>query len=152
MNCNRPRYGTGVAYPSSSVLFTGQLPEFISSDVTLPCDANLDEIVERMNDELQLLIDGNDLTELDKKCFDFDPSEVKINELHQLEIDKICSLETTLNELVDTVEDLDIGSKIIEIDLDCLTPEAAPCAVGTNMYSLISILNILINEICLLKQ
>ena len=68
--CGKIRYGTGEAFPSSSVLFTGELPDFILSD-SLPCDADLDEVIEKMNNKIQILSDSNDFTELDKGCLDF---------------------------------------------------------------------------------
>lgn len=151
MNCGNQKYGTGQAFPSSSVLFTGTLPAFITPE-SISCDANLDEILFKMNAKLQLLLDGNDFKDLDKKCFDFNPLTVTAKELHQKEIDKICTLESQLSILMDEVDGLNIGSKLINIDLHCLTPQAAPCLVGNNTYSLISILNLLVNEICLLKN
>lgn len=151
MDCGRKRYGTGQIFPSSSVLFTGELPQFISAD-DVPCDANLDEIIKEMNDKLQDLLDSNDFTELDKKCLDFNPETVKAKELHQKEIDKICSIDAQLSQLIQDVDNLNIGSQHITIDLKCLKPEGDPCEISQDTYTLLSVLNILVNEICLLKQ
>lgn len=150
MNCNDSRYKCGEIYPSSCVLYTGDLPTFIVAD-SIPCDANIDDVIEQMNIKLSLLLDGNNLTAIDKKCLVFDPATVTIKGLHQVQITKICDLNSRLGTLELLVGNLNIGNELINIDLGCLAPQAAPCAQGTNLYSLVSILTVLKNEICTIK-
>lgn len=145
------KYTCGTILPSGCVLYTGNFPDFIDSE-NLDCDLNLDDILEQYGTQLDSILASLDFTGLDKKCYDFTPATVKAKELHQLHINKVCDLEDRLDDLETLVTELNIGSKLITIDLDCLTPAAAPCAQGTNTYSLLSILQILVNEICEIKS
>ena len=145
------KYTCGVPFPSGCITFTGELPTFISpSDV--PCDANLDSVIEKANEKIQRLLDENDLTGLDKKCYDFDPSNITIKDLHQKHIDLGCDHETRLTSIRTDFDNLDISAKIIDVDMGCLSPAIAACAQGSNLYSLLSVILTLKNEICSIKS
>lgn len=145
------KYTCGSTFPSGCVTYTADLPGFISED-DVSCDANLDEIFVKYGITVDALLDSNDFTGLDKKNFSFNPATVKAKELHQEEITKIFDLRTELDSLTTSFNNLNIGSKLITLNLGCLTPAAAPCAVASNTYTLISILQLLAAEICLLKN
>lgn len=137
-------------FPSGCVIFTGKIPSFIDPE-TIPCDPTLDEILEKVTDKVEDILDDIDLTGLDPKCFTFNPLTVKVKELEQEQIDKICENETRLTELEDALLNLNISSKLIEIDLGCLEPLASSCEEGENQYTLLAILLTLKSEICALK-
>ena len=145
------KYTCGQILPSGCIIYSGDFPQFIDEQ-SLECDLNLDEILKLHGEKIDQLLSSNDFTGLDEKCLDFNPSTIDAKTLHQLEINKICDLDTTLSSLVSTVENLNIGSKLITIDLACLTPVASPCSQGTNTYTLLSILQIFKNEICAIKS
>jgi hypothetical protein len=140
----------GDIFPSGCVLFTGTIPTFVDSE-SIDCDIMLDDFLEKVTDKIEDILADTDLTQLDEKCFTFNPETVTIKELHQEEIDKICENETRLTELEESLLNLNIGTKTMEVDLGCLAPLAAPCEQDTNIYTLLSILLTLKSEICSLK-
>lgn len=144
------KYTCGNMFPSGCVLFTGDAPEFIDPD-TFTCDANLDELLEKYGAEIDDIDDSIDLTAINVGCFTFNPATAKIKDFVQESINKTCSISTDLIALRNDFNALDIGTKLIDIDLGDLTPDGDPCAVATNTYTLISILNLFRDEIISLK-
>lgn len=145
------KYTCGNVFPSGCVLYTGQLPTFVDVE-SFPCDARLDDIIEAINDQVETILTGIDLTAIEPNCFTFDPANVTVKEFVQEAIDFICDHETRLDEVEDDLLNLDISTKVINLDLDCLTPAAAPCEQGTNDYTLLSILLTFRSEICAIKD
>jgi hypothetical protein len=145
------KYTCGQILPSGCVIYTGEFPDFIDEE-ELDCDLNLDEVLKLHGEKIDLLLAGNDFTQLDKKCLDFTPATVTAKQLHQVEINKICDLADQLEDLEALLTGLNIGAQLITIDLDCLTPVASPCAQGVNTYTLLSILQIFRAEICAIKD
>lgn len=143
------KYTCGVSLPSACVFFTGEFPSFIPAD-SVSCDANLDEILSKYGVEIEKLIDTTDLSGLDKGSYTFTSGKVK--DFAQETVDKIGDLETLLTSLQTSVQTLDVGAQLVTIDLKCLKPVASPCEVSNNTYSVLSVLNILVNEICLIKS
>ena len=143
------KYTCGVPLPTACLFFTGEFPSFIPAS-SVPCDANLDEILAKHFAETEKLIDSVDLSTVNKYNFTFTSNKVK--DFVQEAIVKIEELESLVNSLSLLITDLNVGAHTVEIDLKCIAPAAAPCAVGTNQYSLISVLNVLVNEICLIKS
>ncbi len=144
-------YTCGNVFPSGCVLNTAELPTFIDAD-EFPCDASIDDMIEAMNAKIEDLLDGTDLTQVDPMCFDFDPEDVTVKEFVQETVEKICDHETRLSDVEDDLVDLDISIKTLTLDLDCLTPAAAPCEQGTDTYTLLSILLTFRSEICAIKD
>jgi len=144
------KYNCGNVIPSSCVPFTGKDLTFLSEeDLELfPCDANINDVIFYIDKYLKVLVDGNNFTELDKDCFDFDPLTIDAKGLHQLEITKICLLEGRVTAVEDQLADLNIGAETLVIDLLCLTPDAEACAVATNTYTLQSILQLFVAKLC----
>lgn len=144
-------YTCGQIFPSGCVIYTGDLPNFIP-EASIDCEASLSVILEKFGDKVDFILTGTDLTQIDKKCFDFDPSLITIKELEQLQIDKICEHETEISAIQTELDNLDIAGSIIQIDLGCLADEAAPCEEGEDSYTLISILTTFKNAICDLRD
>jgi len=139
----------GPTLPSTCMFYTGPDLTFVSEDDQLDCDATIDDIIVKIDEALKILIDGNDLTELDKQCLDFDPATITPAQLHQIEINKICENTAAILAVQEQINTLDIGTEIITIDLpDCLEAGAAPCAAGINQYQLINLLILFANMLC----
>jgi len=151
MTCDTQKYQCGLIIPSSCVPFTGKDLTCISDPSLLSCDANMNDVIGLIDGVVKTLVDGNNLTELNIRCFSFNPDTITPAQLHQLEIDKICGIESSLTTLTDQVNDLNIGTMQIAIDLQCLTAGAAPCLTPPNLYPLIAVLNTMVSEICALK-
>lgn len=151
MNCDQQKYNCGLVIPSSCVPYTGTDLTFLSSPTLLSCNANINDVIGLMDTALHTLIVGNTLTGLNPRCLIFNPAVITPAGLHQVEIDKICGLDASLTTLTTQVNNLNVGSMQIAINLQCLTPAASPCLTPPNFYSLLSILNVMISEICALK-
>lgn len=145
------KFTCGDTFPSGCIIYTGNLPAFIPAS-TISCDASVDEVLEKYGEAIDGILDNIDLTGLDPKCFDFEPNTIKLRELEQLQINKICDHEDRISTLETDLGNLDIGDHLIEMDLLCLASDAAPCQTLPNIYTLQSILNVLLQEVCLLKQ
>lgn len=139
INCNDPRKKCGEIISSSCASFTGRQPAFVE-DVDFPCDVNVTDIIDLTTAEVDKIDDEIDLTALNVRCLDFAPATVKVKELHQIEIDKICALDSVLTTLQDTVNNLDIGAELVTVDLGAMTPITNPCSVATNKYTLFYVL------------
>lgn len=145
------KYTCGNIFPSGCIIYTGRVPTFGDQDL-FECDPRLDDIVDAIIEEVETILVGIDLTDIDPKCYEFDTRNVTIKEFVQETIDTVCNHETRIETLEGQLEDLDISDLEIEIDLDCLTPLAAPCEQGTNTYTLLSLLSLFKSEICAIKD
>jgi hypothetical protein len=145
------KYTCGDTFPSGCVLYSGEFPDFIDSE-EFNCVLNLDRIMELYGGKIDSILSDINLTTLSTQGLSFNPATVTVKELHQVEINKLANLESRLATIESAVGNLNIGSKLITINLDCLTPQAAPCAQGTNTYTLLSILQIFRAEICAIKN
>ena len=144
-----PKCNCGQILPSSCVPFSGKDLTFVTEDNQLECDASIDDVIFKIDAALKKLIDGNDLTGLDKECLEFDPATITPAALHQFEITQICLNKASIEALQTQFNNLNIGTSIITIDLpDCLEADAAPCAVGVNEYQLINLLILFANMLC----
>lgn len=135
INCNDPRKTCGEIVSTSCSPFVGRKPDFVA-DEDFPCDVNATDIIDLTTAEVDRINSDNDLTELNKRCLDFVPATVKNKELHQVEIDKICALDSTVTALQDTINDLNIGAELVQVDLGDMTPAPNPCSPGTDLYTL----------------
>lgn len=142
------KYKAGII-PSTSISYQGKDLTFVND---LDCDANLNEVIDRIDLSLKKLLEINDLSTLNARNLQFAPATVSNIEVLQALIDQEYTQQTALNTLTATINNFDISSKLIEIDLGDLTPDAAPCAQGENVYSLISLLNLFASEISSLKN
>lgn len=144
-------YTCGTIIPSGCVPYTGSDLTCLINPATLPCDASMNDVVFQLDAAIKTLQNSNNFTTLNPLCLTFDPATVTAVQLHQLEITNICGLQASLTALQTIVDNLNIGNELIDINLQCLTPSAAPCLVPPSSYSLLSILNVIISEVCALK-
>lgn len=144
------KYNCGTIVASSCVPYSGSQLTFLTTVEleAFPCNANINDVVFYIDKYVKKLADGNDFTELDKDCLEFDPATVTAKDLHQIEITEICLLKGIVDGLQEQLNDLNIGAEVIEIDLGCMTPNAAPCALDTNTYQLLTILQLFRDKIC----
>lgn len=149
-DCKDGRLTCGVVVPSSCVPFTGDLPDFFVEPAG--CSTlNVNDVFEQYGDKLDLLLIQNDVTGLNKRCLGYDAANVTIKKLHQAEIDAICSLDSRVGTLETDVNNHLIGADLVTLDLKCFKSSNAACAVTTDTYTLLSILNILVVELCAAK-
>jgi hypothetical protein len=139
----------GQTISSSCSFYVGPDLTFVTPEDQVKCDSTVTDVIIKIDKYLKILVDGNNLTDLDKDCLDFDPATVTPAELHQIEITAICVNKGNIESLQEQFETLNIGIETIEIDLPaCLKPLAAPCEVGTNTYQLITLLTLFANMLC----
>lgn len=146
-----PKYNCGSILPSSCIPFTGKDLTILVAPDELACDANLNDVIEKLDKAVKKLMASNDFTSLEpvEDCFEFDPATVTAAQLHAQEIEKLCIHEGQITALQEQLNDLNIGNEIVTIALpSCLQPLAAPCAVGINEYQLISLLMLFANKLC----
>lgn len=149
--CDTSKYKCGNIVPSSCVPYTGPDLTILADPTTLACNANINDVFTIFDTTVKGILTGIDLTGLNPRCLTFTPATVTMAQLSQVQIDKICSLDSQVTTLTTLINDLDIGSEQITIDLLCLTPAAAACQTAANTYSLLAVLNTMLNEICALK-
>lgn len=148
-NCGDKRYNCGPTIPSACVPFTGKKLTFISEDTEFPCNPNINDVIFQVDKALKKLVDGNDLTGLDKGCLTFDPATITPAGLHQIEVNEICILKGIVTSLQEQINTLNIGVQEVSIILPgCLSGAAAPCASAPNRYQLIVLLNLFANKLC----
>lgn len=147
IDCKDNRSTCGQTMSSACVWYTGQFPKFINQD-NITCKVNLNDLIKLHGDRIDKLIEDTDVKSLDPRCLGYDTSDITPKKLDDIQNAAICDLKEKVTHLLSEVDDLDIGSKLITIDLKCLAPNGAACEVAPNTYSLISILNILIDKLC----
>lgn len=127
--------------------YTGKQHECLGE---FECDVNLDEYLEKVGDAICALQSAVDIHTLQSTCITL-PNPKTIVGSFQAINDKVCALQAIITALQTQVANINIANNLINIDLKCLSAAAAPCAVATNQYSLISILNLLVTQICAIK-
>lgn len=150
-DCKDSKYNCGTVIPSTCVVYTGKLPKFFEKK-ELCSILNINDVFEQYGEKLDLLLEQNDVKTLDKKCLGYDPATITIKKLHQIEINEICGLKAKVETLEDLLANLNIGEQLLTIDLKCFKAENLPCQVENDVYTLLSILNIIITELCLMKE
>lgn len=142
------KYPCAAIVASSCVPFSGKKPKFLTED--LECDANLNDVVDVIGDAIDDLKKAVDVSLHSAPCLSLTSPKTAANVL-QAHADKLCALAATIQSLQTQVAAADVANELITINLGCLAPAAAPCQVGTNNYTLISILTLFKNEICAIK-
>lgn len=149
--CDTSKYNCGTIITSSCVPYTGPDLTILEDPTSLVCNANINDVFTIFDTTIKEILVGSDLTGLNPRCLTFVPDTVTVAGLFQVQTDKICSLDAQVTTLTNLINNLNIGSEPITINLLCLTPAAAPCESPANTYTLLAILNTLVNEICALK-
>lgn len=153
MSCDDSKYGgCGTIISSKCIPYQGSVLTIIPTNLPspLPCNANLNDVISLFDTTLKKLMDGDNLTTLNVRCLSFNPATVTPVQLHQIEIDTICALQSSLTALTTQVNTLNIASMPIAINLQCMAPAAAPCLSPAGTYTLIAVLNAMVNKICAL--
>lgn len=145
---DKKKYNCGQIVPSSCVPFTGKDLTFVTDEDQLTCDANINDVIEKIDAALKVLVDANNFSTLVKNCLDFDPATVTAVELHQLEINTLCLHKGQIESLQTQFNEWNIGTEVLGINLGCLTPAAADCAVAANQYQLIALLQLFAAKLC----
>ena len=152
-NCrkNKPKHNCGIRTPATCVFYNLELPEISKLKVLEDC-ITIEETTEDIYNILDFIIDDIDTSELGKKCLDYKKSKNKYRPdkeiilvkdvLLKLE-DVICELKDKDSNNCDTIDKCFVD----KLDFKCLID---PC--NDNINSLSQLLQILINEICDLKQ
>lgn len=144
------KFTCGSSFPSGCIIYTGNLPSFITPD-SVDCDASLDDILNKFGSKIDNILANIDLTAIDRKCLDFDHNTITVKGLHQIEINKLCDHETRITDLETVLSSVNIGTQPIVIDLQCLTTAAIPCSTAANTYPLVAVLTSMIAKICSLQ-
>lgn len=145
------KYTCGSIIPSSCVPYTGKDLKFLALNDQPACDANINEVFDKIGNEIFDINTAIDVTNFNVFCLTGLPSTKTIVNITQANTEKICGIEAQLQALSSQFADLSIGSEQITLNLGCLAAAAAPCQVSTNTYSLVSVLTLLVNEICAIK-
>jgi hypothetical protein len=145
------RNSCGVIVPTSCTQFTGKDLAFLTTDDQPDCDASMDDVIDLISVAIKNIQDAINVTNLNNQCLTDVPIDVDVKGLFQIHTNKICSLDAALTALTTIVNAWNVSTQLVTIDLQCLSASAAPCQVGTNTYSLISILNLFRSEICTIK-
>lgn len=144
------KYTCGTIVPSSCVPFQGKDLKFLSVEEQPACDANIDEVFDKISIAIDNLQQATDMATQTLTCGTL-PTTKTVKTVLQAHADKICALNAIVTTLQNTLAGLDIANELITINLGCLAAGAAPCQEGANTYSLISILTLFKNEICAIK-
>lgn len=146
------KHTCGTIIPSSCVPYTGKDLKFLSTEDQPACDANIDEVIEKISIAIDTLQDATDVTDYDLDCVEHPVGNKTIVTISQAQNEKICALQAQLTALQSQFAAYDIGTEQITVDLGCLASAAAPCQVSTNTYTLASIITLFANEICAIKD
>lgn len=144
------KFKCGSIIPSSCVPFTGKDLSFLIEEEQIACDANMNDVVEKISDAIKDIEESIDLSEHTSSCMDFD-QPLLVKEVLQEHDDKLCEVDAAIATLQGQFDGLNIANEQITIDLGCLASAASPCQVATNTYTLIAILNLFRSEICAIK-
>lgn len=145
------RYSCGNIVPSQCVPYTGPDLAFLSTDDQPACDANVDDVFALISTAILNIQTAINLTNLNNQCLTGVPTDVDVKGFFQIQTNKICAMDAALTALTTIVNNTNIANDLLTIDLQCLSTAAAPCQVGTNTYSLISLMNLFRSEICTIK-
>jgi len=145
----------GFNVPSGSVLYTGAMLQILQNStnpIALPCNGNLNQVINFFDQAVNNLLIQNNLTGLTEGNLTFDPATITINGLHQIEINAISANIAAIEAIQGQIAALNAGTLPITINMQCLAAGAAPCETVPNTFILSSVLNSIITEICAIKS
>ena len=159
MAINKAKYTCGSIIPSSCVPYTGNqelsiLPYIFPTEETpeLPCNANINDVLDLFDTAIDTLVIYTDLTELVPGDIDFDPATVTTGELFTLILEAVETNDAEIASVAEQLSDFSVEDALIGIDLGELAPAAAACAAGVNSYPLLNILILFVNKIIELEE
>lgn len=150
MNCkrNKPKHHCGTRTPASCVFYNLELPDISKLKILDDC-ITIEETTDDIYQMLEYVFDHLNTEELGKKCLTYKTTKNRYrpNENVILIKDVLLKLEEEICKFKDR-DCSEIDKCIIDkLDFKCLVD---PC--GENISSLSQLLQILINEICALKN
>lgn len=145
---NLIRHTCGQLKKSKDIFYTGDLPTFLTVE---SLDRDLDTVLSGLHTTLNNIVESLDLSKIDKKCFTFDKTVDKFKDLQQEKIDKNCDQEGRLDDIEEELN-FDISDKLIEINLDCILPPEEGCEQNPTSYTVQTILELFVSEVCDLKE
>lgn len=144
------QYSCGDLIASSCIPFTGKDLSFLDGGDQIACDAFLNDVIEEISDAIDIIQTKSDVSTLTASCITF-TSPRTVKSVFQDYGTKICVLNASLTALTTQVNNLDISTELITLNLGSLAAAAAPCLVSANTYTLVSILQLFANEIIAIK-
>src|SRR5690349_5881552 len=112
------KYTCGNIIPSSCVPFSGKDLKFLSVENQIECDANMDDVVEKIDTAIDNIQKAIDVTSHVATCLTLtNPKTVK--SVLQAQSDKICALNASVTALQQQLSSLNIGSETVTINLGC---------------------------------
>lgn len=144
------RYTCGQILPSSCVPYSGKDLKFLSPEEQISCDANMDEVVEKISIAIDSIKKAIDVSTYSFNCLGT-ISNPTVSKISQAQTNKLCALQASLDALEQQFEDFNIANELITIDLGSLGGAVSACQVSANTYTLISVLNLFKNEIIAIK-
>lgn len=146
--CLDKRYNCGTTVASACVPYTGPELDNIDED-TLPCNPNINDIIEDLDAVITTIKTAIDINGLSVDCLDNCVCDaLTIKSTFEILIAQLCALIARVVTLESQVAN--IGTLKFQADLSCF---ANPCFnSSTNEYTLIEIINLLLTELCNLKN
>lgn len=141
MGCrdNKPKYNCGSKQNATCVFYDKELPKFSELEDCV----TLEETTQELYENTQNILDNIDLEDLGKTCIDYsefqEDKNLKVKEAFLTLEKEICELKN--------IDFSNGGIDVSKLDLKCLTD---PCnnVISTEQQ----LIQILINEICILKS
>lgn len=135
---NQKKFNCGKKTEASCVFYKGYIPEYSELDSCVTIEETTEELYRNQENILKSI----DTSELGDDCLDYAKTEVEGKSVILVK-DVLRVLEEKVCDLMDTKEVDDS----LQLDFKCLV---SPC--GSEIESLKDLLQVLINEICALKQ
>jgi len=147
MGCEDKKVHCGTSVPSSCVPW--QNDALTSVDMSDTCDPSIGEVVLKIDEALKLLQDSLDTTKINGDCTAISKEEVVLKskkwyEITNLIIAAVCELKTRLDNQTS------VFNEKITFDISCLGNN--PCGFTGNQFTVIEILQLLVLEVCNLKN
>jgi hypothetical protein len=128
------KYTCGIIVPSTCVPYQGKDLKFLSVDDQPACDANIDDVFDKISIAIDNLQQATDMATQTLSCGTL-PTTKTVKTVLQAHADKICALSATVTALQNQIAGQDIANELITINLGCLASSAAPCQQGTYAQS-----------------
>jgi hypothetical protein len=147
----KQKYTCGTIVPSSCVPYTGKKLAFLEDAAQPECDANINDVVDKIGAAIKDLKDTIGTAEHDLYCSNYTITDTSVKGLLQAHADKICSIDNYAQNIQNTLNELNVGNYLVSLNLGDLASAASSCEVQINTYQLISVLSLLVAEINAIK-
>lgn len=113
------------------------------------CQLNIDDIILNIDDLLYKINQSVNVDDLNKNCLLVEDT-TKLSSYVKALIKDYCILKQEFNTLKSEFDNLDIFSKELNIDINCVT-NSNNCGTG-NVHKLSSLIKTLFDELCVIKN